>query len=417
MSGYVPNNRNERTPPPTPPYNGDFDKQPARPLVLETTSKSSVPASASTKPLSSCVFAKPISLPPGQLDYEKVVPAELISSYGHAAIMTASVGAGTTAGELLLSRVAGQVASAGTWSLRGLTVATGSAAEGTLAGLSTMAAGVAVGVVGMLWPSPMGNSDLYTPEELAMQAANAGTAKTRVRFHIEQDASGVFRAYGFHTGARSGWDSVPVIEAVAEGEKAVAELGGGLSLVWTPQIDRSKILGTTTSSPIVQGLTDTIWIYPVTESADQALENPAYPPDYRDFIITFPAHPGVEPLYIVLSTQLEKNKAAGAAYEEEAYSDFEAEMEESAQQVTVKTRSGTRTRLDMIGRDADGNVSCVECKASETAPLTRNQRQGFPEIEQSGAVIVGKGKPGFPGGTEIPPTRVEISRPFPKINP
>lgn len=92
-------------------------------------------------------------------------------------------------------------------------------------------------------------------------------------------------------------------------------------------------------------------------------------------------------------------------------------MEESAQQVTVKTRSGTRTRLDMIGRDADGNVSCVECKASETAPLTRNQRQGFPEIEESGAVIVGKGKPGFPGGTEIPPTRVEISRPSPKINP
>ncbi len=31
----------------------------------------------------------------------------------------------------------------------------------------------------------------------------------------------------------------------------------------------------------------------------------------------------------------------------------------------------------------------------------------------SGATIVGKGKPGFPGGTKIPPTRIEILRPDP----
>jgi len=75
----------------------------------------------------------------------------------------------------------------------------------------------------------------------------------------------------------------------------------------------------------------------------------------------------------------------------------------------------TRTRIDMMGRDADGNISCVECKSSETAPLTRNQKLGFPEIEKTGATVVGKGKPGFTGGTRIPPTRVDILRPDPTL--
>ena len=80
------------------------------------------------------------------------------------------------------------------------------------------------------------------------------------------------------------------------------------------------------------------------------------------------------------------------------------------QQVTVKTQSGVRTRLDMVGRDASGAIRCTECKASATAPLTKNQRLGFPEIQSGGGVVVGKGKPGFPGGTRIPPTKVEIIR-------
>ena len=37
-----------------------------------------------------------------------------------------------------------------------------------------------------------------------------------------------------------------------------------------------------------------------------------------------------------------------------------------------------------------------------------------PEIEKSGATVVGRGKPGYPGGTQIPPTRVEVVRPKPK---
>lgn len=44
-------------------------------------------------------------------------------------------------------------------------------------------------------------------------------------------------------------------------------------------------------------------------------------------------------------------------------------------------------------------------------PLTPNQKVGFPELEQGGATIIGKGRPGFEKGTRIPPTKVNIVRP------
>jgi len=50
-------------------------------------------------------------------------------------------------------------------------------------------------------------------------------------------------------------------------------------------------------------------------------------------------------------------------------------------------------------------------KSSATAPVTSDQDVAFSEIEQHKATIVGKGKLGFPGGMEIPPTRVEIKQP------
>jgi len=64
-----------------------------------------------------------------------------------------------------------------------------------------------------------------------------------------------------------------------------------------------------------------------------------------------------------------------------------------------------------LSKDKDGNIGLTEAKASETAPLTSNQKIAHPDIEQNGGVVVGKGKPGFEGGTEIPPTKVEVVRP------
>jgi len=43
--------------------------------------------------------------------------------------------------------------------------------------------------------------------------------------------------------------------------------------------------------------------------------------------------------------------------------------------------------------------------------LTKNQAAAFPEIQVSGATIVGNGKLGFPGGTQISPTTVTVIRP------
>lgn len=108
---------------------------------------------------------------------------------------------------------------------------------------------------------------------------------------------------------------------------------------------------------------------------------------------------------------VQANRAAGDAFEQQIKGQLQQVQSGVVQQVTVKTQSGVRTRIDLIGRDVNGNVVCTECKASATAPLTSNQKVAFPEIRQSGAIVVGKGKPGFPGGTQIPPTTVNIVRP------
>jgi filamentous hemagglutinin len=52
----------------------------------------------------------------------------------------------------------------------------------------------------------------------------------------------------------------------------------------------------------------------------------------------------------------------------------------------------------------------TEAKASQTAPLTKNQKAAHPSIEKSGGTVVGKGKPGYEGGTKIPRTKVNVVR-------
>jgi filamentous hemagglutinin len=92
-------------------------------------------------------------------------------------------------------------------------------------------------------------------------------------------------------------------------------------------------------------------------------------------------------------------------------SDLEREEIGIASQLTLETPTGKRTRMDFVTRDPTSDqIRCIECKASETARLTARQRETFPEIETSGATVKGAGKPGFPGGTVLPPTNVEIIR-------
>ncbi len=110
-------------------------------------------------------------------------------------------------------------------------------------------------------------------------------------------------------------------------------------------------------------------------------------------------------------TGLQVNKAAGDAWSRAVGAELQATYEIAVPEITVRTQTGARTRLDWVTRDGSGTIRCIECKASSSAPLTRGQAAAHPEIAQTGALVVGKGKPGVPGGTAIPPTRVEVRRP------
>jgi len=117
------------------------------------------------------------------------------------------------------------------------------------------------------------------------------------------------------------------------------------------------------------------------------------------------------PVKLSRSEQAIVNFRAGREYEEDSNRELQRDKLEVGPQLTLETPSGRQTRIDFVTRHpTSGEIRCIECKASETAPLTRNQREAFPEIGTAGATVKGAGKPGFPGGTYIPPTNVEIMR-------
>ena len=104
-----------------------------------------------------------------------------------------------------------------------------------------------------------------------------------------------------------------------------------------------------------------------------------------------------------------KNQEKGRQHEKKTVQKLSETRTDVKEQITVKTESGTKTRLDVVSKDSSGNTKCTECK-SGSAGLTTNQAKAFPEIEKSGATVVGQGKPPYTGGTKIPPTKVEIVR-------
>lgn len=71
----------------------------------------------------------------------------------------------------------------------------------------------------------------------------------------------------------------------------VADLGDGVELIWTPAADPANTLGI----PALEAAPSTphIWVYPPTEQAAAIIVDPIYPPDYKDFILIFPADSGV----------------------------------------------------------------------------------------------------------------------------
>jgi hypothetical protein len=120
---------------------------------------------------------------------------------------------------------------------------------------------------------------------------------------------------------------------------------------------------------------------------------------------------GEESLVVKEGSTILKNAKQGKVFEGEVQKALEATKETTASQVTVETKNGVKTRIDFATKDQTGQIGLTEAKSSATAPLTPNQAKAFPEIEKTGATVKGAGKPGFPGGTQIPPTKVDIVRP------
>jgi len=112
------------------------------------------------------------------------------------------------------------------------------------------------------------------------------------------------------------------------------------------------------------------------------------------------------------TSTIEKNAAQGAAFEQKVASNLATAGDTKiAPQITIKAENGVKTRVDFISTTKSGQLSLTEAKSSSTAPLTGNQKIAFPSIAQNGGVIVGNGKLGYPGGTVIPPTQINIVRP------
>lgn len=278
-----------------------------------------------------CSFTKPCKLPDGSINYVSpsgAIPTDAVKEYGEFALLggrqTDSQGniplkkisgnaLPTALGTLLLggSALASAGASCGGLCTAGAAVAvgtgTGATGAGTGAGVVTagVAAGALAGVVALLWPSSLGDSSLYTDEQLK----SLKDGRTRVRLHIEQQADGTLKGYGYNTQKRRDWEMIPVVQFKAQGSQQVADFGDGVTLIWTPAANPTDTLGIPALEAAPQA--PQIWIYPPTEQADNMIVNPIHPPDYKDFILVFPAGSGIKPLYIVMNVRLDPGTVTG----------------------------------------------------------------------------------------------------------
>ncbi|KPG81139.1 S-type pyocin domain-containing protein [Pseudomonas sp. RIT-PI-o] len=239
-----------------------------------------------------CVFAKSCKLPDAIIDYSNpsgMVPTDSLKDYGELILLGAREA--DASGGIPLKKISANAIPIGFGSL----ALAGSAFEALPALVSSAVAAPLVGLVALLIPSSLGDSALYTDEQLS----TLKQARTRVRLRVEQQADGSLKGYGFYTGKNRDWEMVDVVQFTARGDRFVADLGEGVELLWTPAVDGSDILGIPALEAAPQA--PHIWVYPPTKAADGILVNPVYPPEYRDFILVFPADSGVRPIYVVLS--------------------------------------------------------------------------------------------------------------------
>jgi hypothetical protein len=244
------------------------------------------------------VFAKSCTLPNGIIDYSNpngFVPPDLVKQYGD---LTWLGGRSADASGTVPLK---QIGSSATPLALGRLALGGSAVPAAGAATGTVGAALLTGIVALLWPSSLGDSALYSEEQLRQLKQ----ARTRMRLSIEQQADGSIKGYGFYTGQNRGWEMVDVVHLTPRSDQYIADLGDGIELIWTPASDPSDTLGIPALEAAPQ--TPHIWIYPPTPVADSIIVNPIYPPEYKDFILVFPADSGVRPVYVVASVRRQLN--------------------------------------------------------------------------------------------------------------
>ena len=239
-----------------------------------------------------CVFAKSCKLPDAVINYTDpagFVPVDSLSDYGNFAILGAREA--DSSGAVPLQKISGAVPAG----FGGLALGGTASRAAPRAAIGAVAPGLMVGLIALLWPSPLADSALYTEDQLR----SLKQARTRMRLYVEPQSDGSLKGYGFYTGSKPEWEMIDVIQFSQRGTQQVADFGDGIELIWTPAIDPTNTLGI----PPLKGAPHTphIWIFPPTKNADAIIVNPIYPPDYKDFILVFPADSGVLPLYIVLN--------------------------------------------------------------------------------------------------------------------
>ncbi|MDP9785617.1 colicin E3/pyocin S6 family cytotoxin [Pseudomonas fluorescens] len=253
-------------------------------------------ATVDKKPLpivTGSVFAKSCKLPNGIINYSNpngYVPADLVKQYGD--LMWLGGRSADPSGTIPLKRIG-----AGTVPVNLGRLALGGSATSTVAAAGgTVGAALLTGIVALLWPSSLDDSALYSEDQLR----NLKQARSRMRLSIEQQADGSLKGYGFYTGQNHDWEMVDVVQFTPRGDQFIADLGDGIELIWTPATNPANTLGIPALEAAPQA--PPIWIYPPTPVADSIIVDPIYPPEYRDFILVFPADSGVRPVYVVVST-------------------------------------------------------------------------------------------------------------------
>lgn len=236
-------------------------------------------------PLGPKVFAKSCTRPSGNTDSNE--GQEKASNFGTLAMLAPAT-----------------VTSPGANGLRPLGLISGSAMR--LAKGWAMAARIGAGVLSTagsavllaLWPSKLGDSTLYTEEELLEMAE----AAIRVRFHLHVDATGNLRVAGYHVNDSTGYkDRVPVAHAELKGENFEVVVDDDFTLVWYPD-DSGHRPVVSTEYPADSGIDPySILVTPIQEDGQEHLP-PGYQRPFEDqveLIVSFPADSGIEPLYLV----------------------------------------------------------------------------------------------------------------------